>query len=210
MQVRIRLRPLVVHRPVPFSAMLTLAPAEAVSTWGGFDAPESKVLRDYLDKLPNPEMCIPRQAPFGGSRCLVLWGSAGCGACLFQVKLEFDGGSVDALAIMTQEVDLDDSGIPEACDATSELFGWVHMPPMLGKWVLIDPICSGDEALPEGLELDLQSPCDLCVSLHLCLFGDPLAQLHVLVDSGSESVRRLLGPEYRPEMDRELPMPTLD
>lgn len=210
MHVRISLCPLVVRRPVPLSAMFTLAPAEAVTAWGGFDTPESVALREYLSKLPNPEMAIPRQGPFGSSRCLVLWGSAGCGASLFGVKLEFDGRVLESLAIMTPVVDLDDSEIPESYETTPERFGWIHMPRIHGKWVLIDPIYSGDEALPEGLKLELQSAVDLCVSLRLCLFGDDLAQLHVLMDSSAESVRRLLGSEYRPEMDRELPLPTLD
>lgn len=207
MKVRISLCPLVVRRPVPFSAMFLLALEKEVSTWGGFSSPESEALQEYLSRLPDPEMAIPRTAPFGGSRCLVLWGSAGCGAALFQVKLEFDGGSVDSLAIMTQVVDLDDSEITESYETTPERFGWIHMQPMRGTWVLIDPICSGDEALAEGLNLDLQSTVDLCVSFRL--FG-VLAQLHVLMDSSAEAVRRLLGSEYRPGMDRELPLPTLE
>lgn len=187
--------------------MFTLAPAEAVSAWGGFDTPESVALREYLSNLPNPEMAIPRQGPFGSSRCLVMWGSAGCGASLYGVKMEFDGMILESLAIMTPAVDLDDSEIPESDETTPERFGWVHLPRMHGKWVLIDPICSGDEALLEGLNLDLQSTVDLCVSLRLL---GVLVQLHVLMDSSAEAVRRLLGSEYRHGMDRELPLPTLD
>jgi hypothetical protein len=155
--------------------------------------------------MPNPEVINPRQAPFGSSRCLVLGGSAGCGASLFAADIEFEGVIIETTAIITPEVDLEDSEYPGEYDTSSELLGWIHMPPMRGSWVLIDPICSGDEALPEGLRLNLESTVDLCVSLRLYLFGNDLAQLHMLMDSGSESVRRLLGSEFCSATDREIP-----
>lgn len=205
MQVKMHLHPLVVHRPVPLSAMFALASVQAVSHWKGFEAVESQVLLTHLRKQPNANALNPCNAPFGESRCLVLWGSAGCGASLFSVKIESDSFAIESTALMTAEVDLDQSDVPSVYEASAECFGWTHMPQMRGPWVLIDPICPNDEALAEGLRVDLESSVDLCVSLRLRLGWTELAQLHLLLDSGAEPVRRLLGPDYEGGLDRVIP-----
>ena len=185
--------------------MLALAPIDAVAVWEGYEGSQFQCLEEFLLKLPDPQRVRVCQAPFGDSRCLVLWGSAGCGASLLAARIESDGLCLECLAILTQEIDLAEGEYSMVYETDSELLGWVHMPSMQGKWILIDPICPAVEALPEGLPLEFESPLNLCASIRLYFNGNDLAQLHLLLTSESGYVRQLLGPDYCSGVDKELP-----
>jgi|LauGreDrversion4_2_1035121.scaffolds.fasta_scaffold114616_1 hypothetical protein len=192
------------RKPVPLSAMLIFAAAESVGRWGGYGSEASEELHGFLATIPHPEEMRVRCGPFGNSRCLVLWGSAGCGASVYQTRITSAKARLECASILTPLVDLDDEERPSRYECDALRMGWTHFPKVEGRCLLVDPILPGDEGASEGVPLDPFSGVDVCLTVPIGAFGKELAQLHCLLNSARDPLRDILGMEYSPGLDRSI------